>query len=34
MVKLANDGSECSHLDKQTSEDFSVLTTVTLEVAS
>jgi hypothetical protein len=32
MVKLANDGSQCSHPDKQTSEDFSLLTT--LEVAS
>jgi hypothetical protein len=34
MVKLANDGSQCSHPDKQTSEDFSLLTTLTLEVAS
>jgi hypothetical protein len=34
MVKLANDGSQCSHPDKQTSEDFSLLTTLALEVAS
>jgi hypothetical protein len=34
MVKLASNGSECSYLDKQTSENFSLLTTLTLEVAS
>jgi hypothetical protein len=34
MVKLANDGSQCSYLDKQTSEDFCLLTTLALEVTS